>query len=145
MRSRLELLFPGLRSSEYSITSPATHKYNCVAWALGIVDRWMWPLDGYHWIDDVPRGESIAGFVTAFQVLRFELCDSSDLERGFEKIAIYADDASNPTHVARQLPSGRWTSKLGRYEDIEHDLSALVDSDYGRITVLMKRVRPKGA
>ena len=44
------------------------------------------------------------------------------------------------THVALQLPTGRWTSKLGGLEDIEHDtLKALEGIDYGEPVRFMKR------
>lgn len=42
----------------------------------------------------------------------------------------------------RQLPDGKWTSKLGALEDIEHDrLDALEGDDYGRVVAYMKRQR----
>ncbi|MCI0637958.1 MAG: hypothetical protein L0Y72_23715 [Gemmataceae bacterium] len=40
-----------------------------------------------------------------------------------------------PTHAARQLPTGRWSSKLGPSEDIEHDLHALEGEIYGTIAL----------
>ena len=52
-------------------------------------------------------------------------CDGQDLETDFDKIAVFANDQGIPTHAARQLPSGRWSSKLGELEDIEHDLRDL--------------------
>jgi hypothetical protein len=46
------------------------------------------------------------------------------------------------THAARQLPSGAWTSKLGDWEDIEHNaLSGLESSFYGRVSIILKRQR----
>src|SRR6266566_3667632 len=35
-------------------------------------------------------------------------------------LAVYADETDTPTHMARQLPTGYWTSKLGELEDIQH-------------------------
>jgi len=54
-------------------------------------------------------------------------CDSAEVEPQFQKLAIYArddgqHDGGQPTHVARQFPNGRWTSKIGELEDIEHEL-----------------------
>jgi hypothetical protein len=58
---------------------------------------------------------------------------------GREKVALYAVDAV-PTHAARQLPNGWWTSKLGPNVDIEHaDLSALADGVYGMPAALVYR------
>lgn len=46
------------------------------------------------------------------------------MEEGYEKVALFArhDDEGRiaPTHAAKQLADGRWTSKLGALEDIEH-------------------------
>jgi hypothetical protein len=46
-----------------------------------------------------------------------------------------------PTHAARQLPNGKWTSKLGRWQDIEYELDGLVGKMYGTVTVnqILKR------
>jgi hypothetical protein len=42
-------------------------------------------------------------------------------------------------HAARQLPGGRWTSKLGNREDIEHDLNAVSGEAYGTVVMVLKR------
>jgi hypothetical protein len=46
--------------------------------------------------------------------------------------------------MAKQLPNGKWSSKCGDLEDIEHDLEALIGRDskregYGTIACFMKR------
>jgi len=61
------------------------------------------------------------------------------IEDGWEKIAIFADEQGEPLHAARQLPSGRWTSKLGADVDIEHDLAALEGDLYGKVACFLKR------
>jgi hypothetical protein len=70
--------------------------------------------------------------------LGFERCDDADWEPGVEKLAIFAD-ASGPTHVARQLPNGMWTSKMGKMEDIEHTLEGLSGGKYGYVQVILRR------
>jgi hypothetical protein len=84
-----------------------------------------------------------------FRGLGFELSDNDKLERGYEKIAIYADAGGVPTHAARQLDSGKWTSKLGRLEDIEHDtLSSLQGPSppaYGEVRQVLRRRRQAGS
>ena len=78
----------------------------------------------------------------AFRTLGYEVCENERLETGFEKIAIYAEIDGELKHAARQLESGRWTSKLGGWEDIEHStLAALEGKEYGRVMRLMKRLR----
>jgi hypothetical protein len=63
-----------------------------------------------------------------------------DLVPGIEKVAIFASD-DKWTHVARQLESGYWTSKLGQGVDIEHELDGLCGSKYGEIATIMSRPR----
>ena len=53
--------------------------------------------------------------------------------------ALFADAADRPTHAAKQLPNGRWTSKLGRSQDVEHTLEGLEGSAYGRARLVMRR------
>ena len=65
------------------------------------------------------RGESQPLWLRLRRV-RHENCESGDLEVGFEKVAIYAQADGAPTHAARQLPDGTWTSKLGQEVDIGH-------------------------
>jgi hypothetical protein len=84
----------------------------------------------------------VASFVAAFATLGFATCADGLLETGVEKVALYVDAAGVPTHMARQLPSGAWTSKLGRLEDIEHDnpnrLAGPAPS-YGKVALFLSR------
>jgi hypothetical protein len=146
MRADLARIFPRLESATYEVTSPEDLEYNCVAWAAGPAEirrRW-WPAPSpfYYWPVE-PREETVAGFVKAFGRLGFSVCDTADLEPGFERLAIYADETGAPTHIARQLPTGHWTSKLGELEDIEHlTLEQLSGSDYGQAVQFLKRKLP---
>jgi len=80
-----------------------------------------------------------------YETLGFRLCFSTALEAGTEKIAIYGRDGQNgitiPTHAARQLPSGQWTSKLGDHEDIIHKDLNDVNGFYGGPVIYMERRR----
>jgi len=73
-----------------------------------------------HWPAGVPRDETLAAFIAAYATLGFEPCVDGTLEVGFEKVVIYMQ-SGKPTHAARQLDSGLWTSKLGQDIDVEHD------------------------
>ena len=118
-----ESVFPNLAASRYRVTSEETAGYNCIALAAGTTNAWWWPDAGgeYYWPGQVPREETLEAFVRTFALAGYEACDEMRLEAGFEKVAIYVDAAGTPTHAARQLESGEWTSKLGSWEDIEHD------------------------
>lgn len=141
MSEDLESAFPSLASSGYTITSPSTPEYTCIAWAAGDTERWWWPLTGSfaYWPSNVPVQETLAAFIKAFATLGFMPCDGSHMEQGYEKVALYIDQNGKPTHAARQLPNGRWTSKLGKIEDIEHELDGVTGSVYGSVAQILKR------
>jgi hypothetical protein len=141
----LEDYFPQLQSTGYTITSPATPVYNCIAWAAGMTDDWWWPdpMGVSAWPPAAPRAETVEAFLAAFESLGYVRCDDAALEPGFEKVALYALDGL-PKHAARQLPNGRWTSKCGELEDIEHTLDGLAGPWYGSVVHLLKRPLPGG-
>lgn len=136
----LEAVFPGLRGQNYQITSPREHRYNCVAFAAGDDRNWWWPDEAEedYWPAGVARVQSLDAFQAAFGTLGYVVCDNDELEPEFEKIALFAIDGL-PQHVARQLPSGRWVSKLGHREDIEHALHDLTGAVYGAVVLVMRR------
>lgn len=135
--------FPKLASTPHRITSQYDPRYNCIAWAAGDSLRWWEPDEGEdcYWPPNVPREYSLNSYLIAFESLGFSRCDSFDLEPGFEKVAIFAND-TGPTHASKQLGDGRWSSKLGVYEDIEHTLDALAGDaceEYGQIAYILKK------
>jgi hypothetical protein len=144
MVAEIESLFPRLQPSAYRVTSPRTRDYNCIAWAAGETHRWWWPdpdpeNDAVYWPAGVPREETLPAFLAAFATLGYVPCAADAPEAGFDRIALFADTAGVPTHAARQLPSGRWTSKLGFLEDIEHDLHDLSGAEYGAVVQILRR------
>ncbi|HVS35940.1 MAG TPA: hypothetical protein VMS17_10200 [Gemmataceae bacterium] len=142
MVTPLEEAFPGLAKGGYRVTSPRDDDYNCIAWAAGETRAWWWPgrdAEREYWPPGVPRERMRGAFVAAFASLGYAACEGEGPEAGYEKIALFADADGRPTHAARQLPSGRWTSKLGVAEDIEHDLHDLEGVIYGAVVLVMKR------
>ena len=147
MVDALAQLFPGLLRSGYRPTSPPTRAYNCIAWAAGDIRRWWWPSDdpdddARHWPDGIPREETIAAFLAVFALLGYVPCDQEGVEEGVEKVALFATANGEPTHAARQLSNGRWTSKLGELDDIEHDLHDVSGELYGAVVHILQRSRP---
>jgi hypothetical protein len=80
-------------------------------------------------------------FKEAYRTLGFEVCQSKELEEGYEKVAIFSNQYGKPTHAARQIESGKWTSKCGSAEDIVHELKGLEGDQYGSVACIMKRPR----
>ena len=136
--------FPGREGTQFAVTSHASMDYNCIAWAAGDDSQW-WephPLAQCHWPQEAPRESDIESWTAAFRSLGYGACGRERFERGWEKVAIFATPAGEPTHAARQLPNGRWTSKLGPAQDIEHELRALEGAEYGHVAVLLRRRAP---
>jgi hypothetical protein len=148
MVNPLEAAFPGLTRGGYRVTSPRDGDYNCLAWAAGITRSWWWPgqdVSREYWPPGIPRERTQEAFLAAFASLGYAVCESEALEAEHEKIALFADEKGRPTHAARQLPSGRWTSKLGKAEDIEHALHDLEGAVYGSVVLILKRPLPSAA
>jgi hypothetical protein len=144
MRELIEQLFPGLRGTDFESTSPRDTRYNCVAWAANDSRRWWWPGESpfSFWPAGVDREESVAKFVEAFATLGYQVSASGEHEPNIEKVAIFASGEGVPTHMARQLPNGAWTSKLGRLEDISHiEVSGIAGDDYGDVVAFLERPR----
>lgn len=140
-KEELESYFPKLELARYEITSPATKEYNCIAWAAHDTEKWWWP--GLHPISYWPNRDAkntVKEFVEVFESFGYQECDNHDLEPGYEKIALYELNAE-PTHMARQLPNGQWTSKCGELEDITHSLESLEGHIYGAVSLIMRRKR----
>lgn len=144
---RIQGWFPNLVVSPFRITSPIAPRYNCIAWAAGDFTRWWWPLGGY-WPPSAPREQTVDAFVSAYASVGFTVCADEAYEADFEKVAIYVDEGDLPSHAAKQQPDGSWSSKLGRWEDVEHQLEGLEGATpllrgqaYGRAAVFLKRPR----
>jgi hypothetical protein len=138
----LQSRFPALQEGEFRITSPRTNAYNCLAWAGGD-DAQKWnpdPWGLFFWPGEA-REDTLDGWIQAFGHLGYRVCADGALEEGVEKIAIYGLEGG-PHHVARQLVTGLWTSKLGNSEDIEHELGGLAGDAYGDVLAYLRRDHP---
>jgi len=140
----VEAKFPKIKQEGYKVTSPQDPQYNCIAWAADVNTSWYEPdpFNMYSWPTKGKREYSLEAYIDIYKSIGYELCNSHNLEEDYEKVAIYTDSNSNPTHAAKQLESGTWTSKLGPYKDIQHQtLEALEGTDYGHSAVILKRAK----
>lgn len=104
----------------HKITSEATDSYNCVAWVQRDTNHWIDP--ELFWPPGVPEpdgDDDLDCYLALFRSWGYEDATSEELEDGFLKIAIFATDGAFD-HVAKQLPSGRWSSKGGNRYDFRH-------------------------
>lgn len=141
----LELDCPGLRESPYQVASSRDPRYNCIAFAIGDLTH-FWDdvrvgtrrVTGYYWPEEAGSADTVAGWMSIFEIHGYEETEDSSFEPDYEKIAIYADP-NGPEHVARQKASGLWTSKMGKGVDIEHSLEALEGEFFGKVVKVMRR------
>jgi hypothetical protein len=137
-RSKLRNLSDG----NHHVTSDATDEYNCAAHAVEDTTRRWWPDPDhrrYYW--PVPlRDDSLDAFIQGFAAVGFVECPPDDSN---VVIVVYGDDLirpDEPLHVVRRLPNGHWTSKLGPWEDIEHDtLNDVSSPGYGEPRLFFRR------
>lgn len=141
---RLEKLAPLLAASTYALTSKETEDYNCIAWALGDTKQWWWPTPRYacYWPPGVNRDNTLATVRRIFEIHGYRVCENAISEIGFEKVALYEHAVFGIEHVSRQLQTGKWTSKVGELEDIQHSSPLDLEiEDYGVVRMIMKRPR----
>jgi hypothetical protein len=142
----METAFPLLAGTLYSEESPSTDIYNCIAFAFGDTHKWWWPRGGFgiYWPDGFPMSDDVEVLVRVFNTYGFFACPDGTYEQGFEKVVIYSNGGKFK-HAARQLESGRWASKLGEEQDIEHELPEHLNSSiYGTATEFLRRPRSDG-
>lgn len=153
--------FPNLDDSSgaavFKITSPATTKYNCIAWAMGFDDRWIDYVPDMDvskkkwWPKGVHQGFLPIDLIHAFEAVGFECCDDDIIEDGYDKVALYKvspfyDQLTGRwepvgwTHAARVIAPGVYHSKMGPQFDIHHSSGPVFHgSIYGDVYQLMKR------
>jgi hypothetical protein len=153
-RLTVRRIFPNLADESFVVSSPEDSDYNCIAWAIGDEEAFWDPtqvtmagkvMGGIYWPSGVALTNELPTFIEVFSRQGFEECGNGHLEGNLEKIALYVDSATGLfRHVARQLESGEWTSKLGGLHDIEHLApSDLAGDAYGEPTIYMARPRKR--
>jgi hypothetical protein len=121
--------------------------YNCIAFAIGDEKQW-WEHGARlcYWPPGIQRGDNLESWIKVFEDHGYSKTDDRSAEPKCEKVAIYVDLDMLPTHVAKQLPDGRWKSKLGKGHDIEHDTVDVLEGDqmdeYGIVAQYLKRNVP---
>ena len=140
-RAILSLLCPRLDTEGYQVICPVSKDYNCIAFAAGDTEQWWDHTEQGYWPPEVERSHTLEALTAVFRTLGFVVTDDPDLESGYEKIALYAD-SEGYTHAALQMLDGKWRSKMGDLELIEHRAPASLNGGrYGNAEVYMRRRR----
>lgn len=144
--AELETQWKKLNASNYAVTSNATARYNCLAFANGDERHW-WDLGNggrYYWPSHIKKEWTLDAWTKIFESGGYSKSGNRDAEAGKQKIAIYVDlEDLTPTHVAVS-EGAMWKSKLGRLQDIEHaTLDSLEGSEgyeYGIVEIVFERL-----
>lgn len=150
-RSFLISIFPDLANDgNFRILSEWTSVYNCIAWAMGYVDRWVAPINGpgYWWPDGAERTMKPEALVQAFKLEGFESTDNPSAEKGYSKVVLYQNLAGDQwTHAARIISKEIEYSKFGSSFDGQHSHNVLCrtgpgyeNQSYGKVFAYMKRL-----
>jgi hypothetical protein len=123
-QQRFRGYFPNLNVNQAVVTDNATSAYNCIAWTMGITNRWLWP------------GSSLTHFDTFYRGFGF-------IRSGSGPIAAWGHSTSSMTHGCVSGPGHgpRWESKCGRDLRIQHGLNELTGGLYGRVLAFYSKSR----
>ena len=121
-KRRFQAFFPNLDVNRAVVTGEMSAVYNCIAWTVGITNRWLWP------------GNSLANFDTFYRGFGF-------VRAADGTITAWGLSTSNLTHGSVSGPGHgpRWESKCGGDLRIQHGLNELVASSYGRVLAFYRR------
>lgn len=142
-RKTLILDFPNLRLDDrFRINSPRTSVYNCIAFALGLTDRWVDPsvnIPG-HWWPPLQQSDpySDKSLIEVFEFFGFTECEDNNIEDGYDKVALFGND-DVWKHAAKIVDENLEHSKFGNCWDAYHKPESVFGPVYGYIYTYMKR------
>ena len=133
---RREQHFPNLGLSDFEFTSLRDEDYNCVAWGLESKEDWIQFKD-----EEGNYDLRICTYLKYFEERGYSIITDLNVNETTSKVAIYFDNNTGDfKHVSRQLDNGRWTSKIGDWEDLSHSsIEVLLGKSYGNDFVLMQK------
>lgn len=124
----------------FCLKSPQTPVYNCIAFAMGTIDRWVdCASQPWHWWPPVCKGCSICCLIDVFKYFGFEECGMDDsFDSDYDKVALYEKN-SNWTHAAKIVDEGIYHSKFGESFDGIHSRGDVLELQYGKPCIIMRR------
>ncbi len=133
---------PLKNDKNFKLLSPFSFQYNCIAFALGMTDRWVDHENiPWHWWPPVEKGAKIEHLIKAFNFFGFEECGMDDtIDELYDKVALYQTD-DQWTHAARIVKRGILHSKFGESYDGIHSSGNVLHLQYGKICLIMRRLK----
>lgn len=150
-RALMERLMPGLgEKGDFRISGEADERYNCIAWAMGRADRFLWPRrDGREAFEEADFDALLDehGFIPAPEGTDPEkadvvlYCKTGEEMTSVDRAMSRRPDGSVPdrvfTHASRRIAGGFWESKHNSNQRMIHRLAEMEGSPeapsiYGR-------------
>jgi hypothetical protein len=124
--------YPNLQNGDWCVTGPATDVYNCIAWTIGVTNRWVW--DEVDAAGDNNGTVSVSDFDAFYGARGLTPAVGSPAN---PQIALFAN-STGPTHAARVSSSScggtqMFESKRGKNIRILHVVTQLEGGIYGNI------------
>lgn len=127
----------------FVLTSEWTYRYNCIAFAMGMQDRWVDSsnIPWHWWPSTVNKGTKEEDLIAAFRYFGFEECEMDDtFDSIYDKVALY-HDAVGWTHADRIVGEGVYHSKFGVSYDGRHSSGNVLSAVYGTPFLIMRRLK----
>lgn len=128
--------------SNFKLLSPFSFQYNCIAYAMGMTDRWVDHSDiPWHWWPPIEKGDTVEHLKNAFRYFGFEECGMDDhIDDKYDKVALY-HISNRWTHAARIVAEGVYHSKFGESYDGQHSSGNVLKAQYGNVCSIMRRLK----
>jgi len=129
--------------SNFVLKSPFTFQYNCIAFAMGMKDRWVDSsnLPWHWWPASVNKSLRELDLINAFRFFGFEECGMDDtIDADYDKVALY-HNSKGWTHAARIVEEGIYHSKFGASYDGTHSRGDVLFAQYGTVFIVMRRLK----
>lgn len=130
------------RDPNFILLSPDIKMFNCIAYAMGLDDRWVDPSDiPWHWWPPVQKDQNPNSLIKAFEYFGFEACGMDDtIEDAYDKVALYQKD-NKWQHAARVVDNNKYHSKFGESYDGTHSNGNVLLLGYGVPYQIMRRLK----
>ena len=137
----IEIFGNALKSDpNFKLTSQPTYRYNCIAFAMGMSDRWVDVANlPWHWWPPVQKDDTINSLIAAFEYFGFEKCGMDDnIDEKYDKVVLYGKD-NQWQHAAKVVAPNVYHSKFGESFDGTHSSGNVLSVKYGDPYVVMRR------
>ena len=146
-RNSIVKIFPTLATDpHFHLTSEETVRYNCIAFAMGFMDRWVQPEpSGYirsrfcWWPDSARKDLSEVALREAFEAVGFIVVADCSFKEGYDTVVLYSLNGQW-THAVRIIENGKEHSKFGESFDGTHGHRRFEGTSYGKPFAFMQRI-----